>query len=400
MIAYACNPQGTGEHWLGWGWAEQAARNYEVDLITTPKARDAVDAVSRPLGITAHFVDVPGWFRKATELAGAGWQRKFAWQKRVARLARELQDRKRFSIVHQTTFHSFRAPFRAAALGIPSVWGPIAGGEHVPPGFERYLGQARFSECARNLVNQLSLHFPGVKRSLRQVGQIFVSNQTTLRFLPPEARSKCRVVPPNALRARDEALVAEPLKPAASGPAFRLIYVGNCVATRAIPLVFEALEKSELPDFQFTIVGSGPALDYWKRLLTSMRIGAKVRFAGQLPHARLDEVYASADALVFPALRDSGGSALLEAMARGLPVVCLDWAGPGEMIDERSGIKVPVNRPPETVEALAAAFARLHRHPELRESLAAGARQRVQDHFRWTAKKRILDETYQSLISG
>ena len=153
MVAYACDPQGSGEHWLGWGWAEQAARSFEVELITTPKARRAVEASCLPLGIVPHFVEVPKLTRKLTELCGASWWRKLAWQKIVGRLAAVRHQQQPFSVVHQTTFHTFRSPFSAARLGIPSVWGPVAGGEHVPPGFERYLGPAKFAETARQRLN-------------------------------------------------------------------------------------------------------------------------------------------------------------------------------------------------------------------------------------------------------
>jgi glycosyltransferase involved in cell wall biosynthesis len=108
--------------------------------------------------------------------------------------------------------------------------------------------------------------------------------------------------------------------------------------------------------------------------------------------------YSEADVLVFPALRDSGGSALLEAMARCIPVVCLDWGGPGEMVDERSGIKVPVSSPKETISALAAALARLQRDPALRSTLASAARTRAGAMFRWQSKRELLEATYRRLI--
>src|SRR6266567_3367841 len=59
MIAYACNPRGTGEHWLGWGWAEQAARSFQVDLITTTNHELEVSDRARECGINAHFVGLP-----------------------------------------------------------------------------------------------------------------------------------------------------------------------------------------------------------------------------------------------------------------------------------------------------------------------------------------------------
>lgn len=400
MIAYACNPLGSGEHWLGWGWAEQAARKYQVDLITTPNDQKGVEERAREIGINAHFVGVPSWLRNLTETFGreGGWLRKFWWQRRVVKLAQSLHRKTPFALVHQTTFHTFRVPFLVAnRLDIPSVWGPIAGGEFVPPGFSRYLGPAKFSEFFRNIINRVWLQFPPVKRSLRRVSAIFVSNRTTLRFLPREAREKCRIVPPNALRPEDEH-PPKTVPVVAKNHALRLLYIGNCVATRAIPLVFDALTLSGLTDYKLTIVGVGPALPAWRKKAAQLGISEKIEFAGFMPREKLDAFYANADALVFPALRDSGGSALLEAMSRNLPVICLDWAGPGEMVDERGGIKIPVDNPESTVKAFASAIVQIKEDPEFRLSLSRAAQQRAQALFRWDEKFRLLQATYEGLL--
>jgi glycosyltransferase involved in cell wall biosynthesis len=396
MIAYACNPQGSGEHWLGWGWAEQAARSFSVDLITTTNASAAVEAAARPLGITPHFIGTPAWSRKLTDLTGTSWLRKLSWQKRTCKLARELHSRQPFDLIHQTTFHTFRVPFLASGLGISSLWGPIAGGERVPPGFEQYLGSAQRGETARNFLNRLSLRAPSVTRSLRQASALFVSNQTTLDFLPAAFRAKAQIVPPNALRPEDEAWAAPTAR--AASASLKLLYVGNCVATRSMPLVFEALRASGLVDYELKIVGGGPALDDWRRRAAQLGLNDRVKFVGKVPYAQLNDFYASADTLVFPALRDSGGSALLEAMARYLPVICLDWAGPGEMVDGKSGVKIAVSNPQETVKAFAAALVRLKAEPEWRASLAAAARVRAKQMFSWAAKRELLEKTYRRLI--
>jgi glycosyltransferase involved in cell wall biosynthesis len=126
----------------------------------------------------------------------------------------------------------------------------------------------------------------------------------------------------------------------------------------------------------------------------------KINFAGKVPYARLADRYREADVLVFPALRDSGGSALLEAMARFVPVVCLDWAGPGEMIDKNSGVKIPVLDPAATVTELGHALAALATDPERRAAIAACARERAQAVFRWQTKRDLLEATYQRLIAN
>ncbi len=389
MLAYACNPEGSGEHWLGWGWAEQAAKDYSVHLLTTPNAQAQIEKHAPRLGITPHFVAPPG---------GSRWGRKLKWQKESLRQAQELHAQEKFALVHQTTFHSFRVPFRAAELGIPSVWGPIAGGESVPPGFYSDLGSARFGEAGRRLINRLWLRLPAVQRSLDRANVIFVSNRTTLEFLPAPIHRKCVIVAPNALRPEDERQPEPAVRPAHKE--FELLYVGNCVATRALPLVFAAIRNCGLRNVKLTVVGTGPALENWKACARAWNLDSIVEFTGQVARDRLPEFYARADALVFPALRDSGGSALLEAMARGLPVICLDWAGPGEMLDASSGVKIPVRDRAETIAGLAAAVARLQALPSLCQELGRAGRARALACFRWEAKGRQLRAVYQKLLSS
>ncbi|MEQ1861144.1 MAG: glycosyltransferase family 4 protein [Chthoniobacteraceae bacterium] len=383
MLAYACDPEGSGEHWLGWGWAAEAARRFDVQLITTPKSRGAIERHAAPAGITPHFVEPP-----ATRAFGAWW-RKYAWQKIAARRVVELHAMEKIAVVHQTTFHTFRVPFSAASLGIPSVWGPIAGGERVPPGFDRWLGAARSSERRRALLNRACLALPAVRRSLRDASAIFVSNRTTLDFLPASCHARCEIVAPNALR--DE---PAPRPPAQDRGGLALLYAGNCVGTRSIPLVLAALKRLADPSCMLTVVGDGPALAEWR----ADAAGANVRFAGRVAREDLPRYYAEADALVFPALRDSGGSALLEAMTLGLPVVCLDWAGPAEMVDVDSGVKISVADPERSIADMATAFARLRDEPAWRRSLASAAIERARTLFTWEAKRRVLEATYRRLI--
>jgi glycosyltransferase involved in cell wall biosynthesis len=398
MLAYACDPAGSGEHWLGWGWAVQAAQAHEVHLFAPPKARAAITAAAPPLGIVPHFLELPAALRAVSERFGTAglWWRKIAWARRVARAVERRHAVHPFALVHQTTFHTFRVPFYAASLGLPSVWGPVAGGEFTPPGFEEVLGRAARAERSRVRANAWWLRWPSVQRALRAVHAIFVSNRTTRDFLPAACQARCTIVPPNALREEDACAPLATVRQH-DGP-LCLLYVGNCVATRCLPLVFRALSLPESGDARLTIVGTGPALSDWRAEALKLGVQARVDFAGQVAREALPALYAAADALVFPALRDSGGSALLEAMSKGLPVVCLDWAGPGEMVDETCGVKIPVTNPADTVRELAAAFHRLHTEPARRAQLGANAAGRARRDFTWAAKRAVLEATYARLL--
>ncbi len=402
MIAYACNPEGTGEHWLGWGWAEQAAPFCDVTLVTTPKAEAQIRPAAARIGIRPEFVAVPRLLGPLSDLGSVSWLRKLAWSRRVQKLVREWHSESPFDLVHQTTFHTFRVPFSGAGLGIPGVWGPIAGGEHVPPGFKAVLGKASREEDMRDSINRAWLKVPSIRKSLEQATCLLVSNQITREFLPVEVRGKCRIVAPNALRPQDISSAQEPLPVRQPRPpgCLELLYVGNCVARRAIPLVLQAMKEPGLERARLKVVGAGPALEEWRGLAVEWQLQARVEFTGNVPHASIKGYYQAADALVFPALRDSGGSALLEAMAQGLPVVCLDWGGPAEMLDEHSGLRIAVSPPEGTAKRFAAGLLQLSRDPGLGIRLAEAGRKRALSQFSWEAKRAMLQGLYRELIPG
>lgn len=387
MVAYACGPDGTGEHWLGWGWAREASQHGEVTLVTTPKFRDSLSQAAARFGITCHFVAPTG---------AEGWGRKLRWQKSVWDLTSVWHAQKPFHLVHQTTFHTFRVPFRCADLNIPSLWGPIAGGESVPPGFYGVLGKSQWPERFRAALNRLCLLHPRVQHSLRKSSRIFVSNRTSLAFLPSRIHPKCRLVAPNAVQDSEERnLLARPHRP--EGAPTRLLYVGNCVATRAIPLVLESLRRVG-PSFLLRVVGGGPSLAAWRIQAKKLGLEKQVEFLGPQPKESLPEFYRQADLFVFPALRDSGGSALLEAMEQGVPVLCFPWGGPAEMVSERTGFLVEVQSPAETVRRMAAVITGLRENPASGRHKADEARLWARHQFSWHRKGELLGQTYREIL--
>ena len=79
------------------------------------------------------------------------------------------------------------------------------------------------------------------------------------------------------------------------------------------------------------------------------------------------------------------GLALVEAMARGCPVIASDAASLPEIVTpEADGLLVPPNRP----EAIGAAILRLRDDPDLWARLALGARRTVEQKFTWS---RVVD---------
>lgn len=81
----------------------------------------------------------------------------------------------------------------------------------------------------------------------------------------------------------------------------------------------EALRQAKLKRPLLLVVGDGAARPQIERAFGELAGG--VRFLGAMPPGALIEAYAAADLLVWPAINEAFGMALLEAQACGLPVL-------------------------------------------------------------------------------
>lgn len=136
--------------------------------------------------------------------------------------------------------------------------------------------------------------------------------------------------------------------------------------------------RKRRPDARFLVVGDGPLRADLERRGTDV---GGVRFLGY----RSDVVpfLAAADLFVLASRDDAFPTAVLEAMAAGVPVVGSRSGGIPEIVDEgRTGLLVPPGEPAALGEAVAA----LLDDEVRRETMAAAARERVAARFsrqRW-----------------
>ena len=138
---------------------------------------------------------------------------------------------------------------------------------------------------------------------------------------------------------------------------------------------FSALRQQE-PRARLLIAGDGSLRGQLEEQARQAGLGDAVIFAGFVEDVR--SIHAASDLFVFPALNEGVGSALLSAMACGLPVVALSKGGVREIVEDgQNGLLV------EDLEAssLASAVLRLLGDAGLAQKLAQAGRQTVADRF-------------------
>jgi glycosyltransferase involved in cell wall biosynthesis len=148
------------------------------------------------------------------------------------------------------------------------------------------------------------------------------------------------------------------------------------------------------------IVGDGPMRPQLEAMARELGIAEAVIFHGNLPHEEVQSVAVRANLLTFPSIREFGGGVVLEAMALGVVPVVVDYAGPGELVSERTGMKIPIGSRAEIVAGLAARLQAIVDDPSVLPALGEAAHARIQADFTWAAKARQVLQVYDWVLAG
>ena len=176
------------------------------------------------------------------------------------------------------------------------------------------------------------------------------------------------------------------------------MFAGNLIALKGLDLAFEALQASGC-DARFTLFGKGNFQSFLKRSAANLGLTERIEFRGSLPHNELLRTYGDFDVFLFPSLHDTGGYSVIEAMANGLPVICLDVGGPGTAVQAGCGVKIPLGRRGDVIHALAEAIQRYHANRALAVEHGRQARESALRDYDWQHKAERMDAIYQELTN-
>jgi glycosyltransferase involved in cell wall biosynthesis len=153
-----------------------------------------------------------------------------------------------------------------------------------------------------------------------------------------------------------------------------------------------ALVVRELPSFRLVLAGDGPCRVALEELTTNLGLEAHVCFRGDVRN--IPELLGGAGLFVLPSLSEGISLTLLEAMARGLPVVTTLVGGNPEVVEEgATGLLVP----PADPGALARAILLLLQDSDRSQRMGQLGRRRVEAQFDVQHMVAAYEAAYQRL---
>lgn len=243
-------------------------------------------------------------------------------------------------------------------------------------------------------------HRRGLQLILKHASIIFADSKSTaadLRVLAGRKDPRVRVVPLGVERVGrpDKAFVAEVLKKYDLEPGF-LLFVGTIEPRKNLTRLVQAYtsfngrEKLQTGE----LVLAGPAGWMGKRELSHILSQRGVRWLGFVPQEELEALYAAAAIFVYPSLYEGFGLPVLEALARGVPVVTSNTSSLREVGE---GVALLVD--PQDPKEIGKAIRRLLDDEEMREELAGKGKDRAAQ-FPWERTVEMTLAAYREAAGG
>ena len=138
-------------------------------------------------------------------------------------------------------------------------------------------------------------------------------------------------------------------------------------------------------DVHYILIGHNTDADFLTQIKDNSSIADKIHVLGQ--RNDVPSLLAGADMYVQTSLSEGFGRAISEAMSIGKPIVMTNAGGCTELIDENSGIVVPL----KDAKAIGGAITKLVNDDALRTKMGANAKQRIDTVF---SIERTVNETY------
>jgi glycosyltransferase involved in cell wall biosynthesis len=395
LSAFACDPEQGSEPGVGWAWARHLARSgHDVSVLTRERYRASIEAAMSKehlphlhflyLGVREALFPIP--------IFGV-YPYYFAWQLKAYLFADKLLNVRDFDCIHHITYGTYRTPFFLSWLGIPSIFGPVGGGEIAPIRLTKGMPTiSRVRECARVVVNFVSSLSPVTRLVWRRSSLILTVTEDTLRMVPLRYRSKCRVL----LAVTTPASTVEvKITKHRDTSKFRVLFVGRLLEWKGPHLAIKAcsIARQSVPKMSLTMIGAGRCEADLRTLAMSEGLAERIEWIPRVTRKQLLEVYDEHEILIFSNLRDAGGTVVLEALSRGVPVICLKLGAFGGIIDSSCGACIDTDK--RSIEDVIQSMAEeLIRFSTMSESELNAIRQTAYDRARQFNVNEVVGKAY------
>ncbi len=399
--AYAINPYKGSEDGMGWNFTMQIARFNNVIAVTRENNRPHIEKYIKENpselyeNITFLYFDTPYWMRFWKKGGRGAMLYYLFWQRMVVSFIRNSGIE--FDVVHNLNFHNDWTPSYLWKLKKPFVWGPVGHHPKIPAQYLKpYSDKYTVLDRLTWLLKKVFWNFSGsLKITVHKADFIWAMNSSVKKVI--SLQDKNHFISPSVATQDfgwNENIPSD---------SFSLISVGRLVPLKGFDLTirsfasfFHSLSDNQKKKVTLTIVGSGPEESLLKKMAADENISDQVTFISWIDRSDVMKLFRKASLFIFPS-HEGAGMVVPEALSFGVPVVALDNEGPGEFLNPKCGITVPVESYEATVSNISRAISSLYHDKEKLISMRKSAREHFLNKFHWDRRGEQLNNIYKGL---
>jgi len=402
ITAYAVNPYKGSEDGTGWNISYELAKLNHVTVVTRKNNRPEIERYFKENAgdptlqdLNFMYYDLPKWL--------VFWKKKigergyvlyfYLWQLFMPLFIKTKGVR--FDIAHALNFHSDSQPQFLWMLGKPVFWGPI--GHHAPVPKEFILkNHSRKDYLKDRLYNTVKWMFrnldPFFYISKWTAKKIFVINSAINDSVKANP-NKIKIIP--AVATEEQPFI----RPSFQSD-FNLISVGRFTYMKGFDVVIDAfanfyseLNETEQKRVKLKLVGKGEELENYQQMIKNHGLSDAIEIIKWVPKNEMPALYAASSLFVFGS-HEGAGMVVPEALSFGLPIVCFDNNGPGELCSWDNALKIKYQSYDDSVYQFSKSISTLYKNHSLRENMSANARHYSKSRFSWANKAAQINEAY------
>lgn len=371
-------------------WLGIISKRYSVDVVTDVKNRDNLKSIMSDT-VNAHYVDIDGpltrtlWKHKAYPLLS------MLFYNSASHVVKELVEKNSYNLIHCITPAGSYAYNNYYKFNIPLLIGPLGGGLKIPRNFESLLKGQFVKSILRGLFYKSLLWNKSRSKYFKAANSIIIGGKHILDFLPRSVHPKTKFVFDTLV---DTSFFTQ--KTNNHSTEIRVCYTGRIEPIKGVELLIDAMCNilKRRKDITLTLAGHGILLDSLSAKVISMGVSDSIKFVGVLSKEDVRNLLHESDIYCLPTLRDHGGTAILEAMSCGLPVISSNYGGPSHSVTNDCGILITPRTIPIYVKELEQAIEHLADNKTLRQEMGESARRRVLTNFCPTSLEKTVLEIY------
>lgn len=395
VIAPGCDGNDVGESWSCHQWVAGLASRFEVTLLTLCRRGQIPASEQLPDVRVIEWPDMrlPKSLERFASLAKPGYPKFYVHARRW--IKKQISNGDGYELVHQLGPLALRYPSPAVGCGIPLVVGPLAGSLNTPKGFRNECNHNSSWYVQARRLDRTRLKWDMLLRKTYSSAQVVIGVAPYVARLLESMQVKRFVVESETGVHNCGATARSSTKPGA----LKLLYVGRLVRHKGLRDLIRAMAfLSDMPQISLNVAGVGEEEAVCRRESKLLGLESRIRFLGRVSRDEVEQLYATSDLFVFPSFREPSGNVVFESLRQGLPVLTTELGGPGYVVDETCGIRLPVETPAQLALGLSKEIRRLADSPEDLTRLSQGALTRASTLGDWTKKIDRMAGLYEEVM--